>query len=73
MRWEITDNRPKLGDIRFLTKFAWFPTRVMSKLTRTDHMIWLELYIAEQEYTKVFPYDRDPYLDWKTVAKTIHR
>lgn len=72
MKWEITDNRPHVGDIRFRTKFAFLPTRVLSKLTMTDHIIWLQLYVEEQEYIKVYPIDSRPYSYWKTVAKTIH-
>jgi len=33
MKWEINDNAPNLGDVRFKTKFAWLPTRVLSKIT----------------------------------------
>jgi hypothetical protein len=73
MRWEIKNNRPKIGDIRFVTKFAWFPTIVVSKMTMTDHMIWLELYIEEQEYKRCkSDYDYSLYDCWVTVAKTIH-
>ena len=51
MKWEITRKpRPKVGDIRFVTKFAWLPTQVLSKITMTDHMIWLQLYVEEQVY-----------------------
>lgn len=76
MRWEINNNAPKRGDIRFKTRFAWLPTQVLSKLTNTDHIIWLELYVEEQEYKSV-PGEYDyfsgnPTLDWCTVAKTIH-
>ena len=73
MKWEIIDDAPKLGDVRFKTKFAFLPTRVLSKLTMTDHIIWLELYIEEQEYQKrKSGYDYDWHEDWYTVAKTIH-
>ena len=72
MRWEITEDKPRTGDVRFITRFAWLPTRVLSKLTLTDHWIWLELYIEEQEYVKVYPLDLNIYYEWKTVAKTIH-
>lgn len=73
MKWEIIDDAPKLGDVRFKTKFAFFPTRVLSKLTMTDHIIWLELYIEEQEYQRrKSRYDYDWHEDWYTVAKTIH-
>lgn len=71
MRWEIIDIRPKVGEIRFKTKFAFFPTRVLSKLTDTDHMIWLELYVEEQEYCSEWGWDGRIYF-WKTIAKTIH-
>jgi hypothetical protein len=73
MRWEIkTEALPQLGDIRFVTKFAWLPIVVLSKLTMTDHRIWLELYIEEQEYTSRHDgwYGWSGY--WKTVARTIH-
>ena len=72
MRWEIIDNEPKVGDVRFKTKFAFFPTRVLSKLTNTDHMIWFELYVEEQVYTASFGGWEASYTYWKTVAKTIH-
>ena len=72
MKWEIIDDSPKVGDVRFKTKFAWLPTRVLSKLTNTDHMIWFELYIEEQEYiTQHDGWDGEDQW-WKTVAKTIH-
>ena len=69
MRWEIVNNTPKLGEVRFKTKFAWLPTRVISKLTDTDHMIWFELYIEEQEYRRTSD-GWDEY--WKTIGRTIH-
>ena len=73
MRWEIIDTAPKAGDVRFKTKFAWLPTTVLSKITMTDHKIWLELYLEEQYYAKTLNEDGfhwDYY--WRTVAKTIH-
>lgn len=72
MRWEIIDNEPKVGEIRFRTRFAFFPTQVVSKLTNTDHMIWLELYLEEQEYVKQYEMGWEKFIGWKTVAKTIH-
>ena len=72
MKWEITDDSPKIGEVRFKTKFAFFPTRVLSKLTNTDHMIWFELYIEEQEYVKEYQQGWERFIGWKTVAKTIH-
>lgn len=72
MKWEIIDNKPKVGDVRFKTKFAFLPTRVLSKLTNTDHMIWLELYVEEQEYKSIYGGWDGDYGCWKTIAKTIH-
>jgi archaellum component FlaD/FlaE len=74
MRWEIIDNTPKVGDVRFKTRFAFFPTKVLSKLTMTDHIIWLELYIEEQEYKRIVAFDMPAAFEdcWVTVAKTIH-
>ena len=73
MKWEIKDNRPHIGDIRFKTRFAWLPTTVLSKITMTDHIIWLQLYIEEQEYTRTIN-DWDGAFDyhWRTVTRTIH-
>lgn len=70
MRWEIIDKSPKPGDVRFKTKFAFLPTRVLSKITMTDHWIWLEMYLEEQEWLK------EGYATpagWYTVAKTIYK
>jgi hypothetical protein len=73
MRWETKHRTtPEPGDIRFVTKFAFLPTRVLSKLTYTDHIIWLELYVAEQEYQMGFGYDGQTVEGWFTVGKTIH-
>jgi hypothetical protein len=69
MKWEIKNNIPSVGDIRFKTRFAWLPTTVLSKITMTDHIIWLELYLEEKEYRR----SPDGWeADWYTVAKTIH-
>ena len=74
MKWEIIDDSPKIGEVRFKTKFAWLPTRVLSKLTNTDHRIWFELYIEEQEYKRIAAFDMPVAFEdcWVTVAKTIH-
>ena len=72
MRWEIVDKSPKVGEIRFRTRFAFFPTKVLSKLTNTDHVIWFELYIEEQEYVKQYELGWEKFIGWKTVARTIH-
>lgn len=72
MRWEIKDDSPKPGDIRFRTRFAWLPTRVLNKITMTDHMIWLELYLEEQEYIRSVHYN-EILSEWTTVSKTIQK
>ena len=72
MRWEINrKEQPQPGDIRFRTRFAFLPTRVLSRITMTDHLIWLELYIEEQEYIKGV-HNGEIISEWFTVAKTIH-
>ena len=72
MRWEMKHKvTPEPGEIRFVTKFAWWPTVVLSKLTMTDHRIWLELYIEEQEYVRSVHHN-DILSEWLTISKTIH-
>lgn len=72
MKWEIIDNTPKIGDTRFKTRIAWFPTRVLSRSTMTDHMIWLESYLEEQEYRIIDTWGEPRAKGWKTIQKTIH-
>ena len=71
MKWEIINNKPAAGDVRFKTRFAWLPTIVLSKITMTDHIIWLQLYLEEQVYTAGSD-GWEYYEGWKTVQKTIH-
>ena len=42
MKWKV--NRPKLGETRFVRKFAWFPTLV------EDCKVWLETYETKEVY-----------------------
>lgn len=42
MRW-MTDPRPKLGDQRVITRFAWFPTNLGDGYT-----VWLEQFMILQ-------------------------
>jgi hypothetical protein len=72
MKWEIKDNTSHIGDIRFRTRFAWLPTRVLSKITHTDHMIWLQLYVEEQVYARRYDSWEGIVEYWRTVSKTIH-
>ena len=73
MKWEIVDKSPKRGDTRYKTRFAWLPTRVLSMITMTDHMVWLQLYLEEQEYTRsINHWDGGWDYYWNTVSKTIH-
>lgn len=71
MKWEITKEIHSIGDIRFVTRFAFLPTRVLSKLTMTDHIVWLDLYIAEQVYSPCND-GWEYWEEWKTIGKTIH-
>ena len=73
MKWEINrKEKPKVGDVRFKTKFAFFPMIVLNKKTMTDHRIWLEFYVAEQVYSPCND-GWDYWEDWKTVGKTIDK
>jgi hypothetical protein len=72
MKWEIKNNIPNRGDVRFKTRFAWLPTTVLSKITMTDHIVWLQLYLEEQEYIYKGIGWSGPSYGWQTVAKTIH-
>jgi hypothetical protein len=72
MKWEIKrEEEPRPGDIRFKTRFAWLPTIVLSKITMTDHYIWLQLYLEEQEYIRSVHHN-EIVSEWTTVSKTIH-
>jgi len=75
MKWEINrKEEPKVGDVRYKTRFAFLPTRVLSKITMTDHMVWLQLYLEEQEYMRIVDFDVPFGFEecWITTAKTIH-
>lgn len=73
MKWEINrKEEPKVGDIRYRSRFAFLPTRVLSKITMTDHMVWLEMYLEEQEYIKSVHHG-EIVSEWFTVAKTIDK
>ena len=73
MKWEITrKTKPEIGDIRYKTKFAFLPTRVLSMITMTDHLIWLQFYVEEQEYIDEYVYGEGLVRYWKTISKTIH-
>lgn len=70
MKWKLQEE-PSVGDIRFVTAFAWLPTKVTSKLDNKSYVIWLQLYIAEQVYT----FDRGLFSNdfmWLTTNRTIH-
>ena len=71
MRWKIA-SEPKVGDVRFKRKFAWFPVRV--KFRGESCYIWLEHYLATQQFTEIvvregmFSYCK---LKWLTVKKDL--
>ena len=41
-------------------------------ITMTDHMVWLQLYLEEQEYRIVDAWGDEYVCEWRTVSKTIH-
>lgn len=40
--------KPKIGDKRQVTKFAWMPTKVADLAGENKYWVWLENYLAEQ-------------------------
>lgn len=69
-----TNSKPKEGDIRHKTCFAWFPTKIQGWMLSKDvAWIWLESYKKTQEYKsvkKVMP-DSGEFdcLEWVTIKK----
>lgn len=61
MRWK-TKPEPKIGDSRWVKKFAWIPARLDS-----DVKVWLESYYVKQEYNKYGDFVTYSYV-WDTVA-----
>lgn len=52
MKWKKPTYKPKLGDQRERTKFAWLPVTVVD-LEGNEYTAWLETY----SQTQVFTYD----------------
>lgn len=71
MRWKLKDN-PIVGDVRFVTKFAFLPTEVESKLDGKSYIVWLQLYLAKQVYTFERGWFNGLEYGWETTDKTIH-
>lgn len=46
MKW--IDNKPKEGDRRIATRFAWNPISI------DGYKVWMEYYTVEEEYREVF-------------------
>jgi hypothetical protein len=40
MKWEIKDNKPKVGDIRFVTKFAWLELYIEEQMYTSRYDGW---------------------------------
>lgn len=49
MKFEIKSN-PKIGDYRYIKKFALLPKRVCSVINKKEYYVWLEYYMQCQEY-----------------------
>ena len=57
MRWRINEEKPREGQRRVVSRFAWLPTRVKHDGLRNPdgsmvkYTIWLERYTQVQRYT----------------------
>lgn len=78
MKWIVKNKiEPKVGDIKFKTKFAWFPTKVHSKSLDADCIIWLEFYTEKylfeeiKEYCYIIDIWYLPYNKWSKTEKII--
>ena len=58
MRWK-TKPTPKLGETRWVKKFAWFPVE-----TDSGESLWLESYYVK----KVYCWGRPWYADWNKIG-----
>lgn len=51
MKWKKRiKNKPPLGDVRIIKKFAWLPVLI------NDYYIWLEKYNVQQKYKNLIAY-----------------
>ena len=46
MKWKL----PSIGDIRYVTCYAWLPTRVIDN-NNNPYCVWFNKYVKRQEYT----------------------
>ena len=46
MKWKL----PSIGDVRYVTCYAWLPTRVVDN-NNNPYRVWFNKYIKRQEYT----------------------
>lgn len=58
---------PKIGDLKFVQKFAWMPKKIWPQFKEkagTEDLIWLKTYYAVYEWKNITWGCRPPYLDW---------
>lgn len=66
-----TEKEAQIGDKRFATRFALWPTNLTNRTT-----CWLLFYLVEQEFVRqngdpVDPYAPDTYTEWVTIRKYL--
>lgn len=72
MRWEIKTKNPKIGDIRTVKKFAWFPVIALSpSCSPWIYRVWLETYIQEQMYVREEDMMGEIYYYWDKVKNYV--
>jgi len=80
---DVIDPSPKLGDKKKITKFAFFPVKIVTKYDTISY-IWLRKYKEVYEYQKIikpipsnYPFKNAymtkmfEYNDWKLIRKKV--
>ncbi len=72
MKWEVK-KEPYIGQKRTVYKFAWLPT--IAEMRGVEYNVWLETYVAEQEYMIYSSFipemGRVNVIGWKTISKRV--
>lgn len=69
MIWKAK-KKPEIGDVRVVTRFAWFPTAVTlgSDFDNYTHVVWWQRYEERQEYRRI-----RRWVGWETYLCTVGR
>jgi hypothetical protein len=53
MKWKLyPKTESKIGDVRDVKKFAWFPVIAWSVFEECECRVWLQTYVQEQMYIR---------------------